>query len=423
MSPTICSFPFSHTDIEPNGEIKYCCASMSGEHQDANGKIYNINTHTLNEAWNSDRLKKLRLSLIAGEKPEACKFCWEQEEKTGNSLRLNIVNRLPTAMVQDRIDEAAANDGHLSKQAFDFQVSSGNLCNLACKMCNPATSTNFSKFFKKFMDSPSELSFVPNIVPHLNHDADFDAVYDWPVTVGLEKVFEDHYDSLRSLFLTGGEPTLIKENIDFLDKLDELGYNNQVRVWPSTNCTNINRRLLDTLSKFQRIELNLSLDGMDEIAYIQRTPSDWPSIEDNVDALMAWQLEQLAKGKSVKFNVITTLTSLNFHHVMDFWCYIVKRYPNNEFFICEPSLVWHKSVNFGIEGIPQAVVNEIAKTFDREFTKAEYDKIKIPHSYMKDLVITSKFSEDYATMHYCLDQVQRFHPDLDIKKIYSIYYK
>jgi organic radical activating enzyme len=422
MSSTICPYPFAHTDIEPNGEIKYCCAAISGEHTDEDGQVYNVNTHTLSRAWNSDKLCNLRTSLIAGEKPEACRVCWEQEAAAGNSLRLKALNRIPIESIQQRIEHAENYNGVVPDLAFDFQVSTGNLCNLACKMCNPAFSTNFGKFFKKFVDSPQELTFVPDTIPPLNHDVDFNTVFDWPVTVGLEKIFVDHYDSIRSLFITGGEPTLAKENIEFLERLVELGYSRQIKVWPSTNCTNINRKLLHTLSKFQTIELNLSLDGMDEIAYIQRTPSDWPSIEANVDLLMAWQLEQQSHDKQVQVNVITTLTSLNFHHVMDFWSYLVRRYPNNHFSIAEPNLVWHKDINLGIESIPQQVVDQYAKNLTCEFAGTDYEKIKFAYNYMKELVSTSKFVNDYTTLHFCLDQVQRFHPDLDIKKIYKGYY-
>lgn len=424
MSPTICSFPFSHTDIEPSGEIKYCCASIDGCHTDKAGKIYNVNTHTLTEAWNSDKLKKLRLSLIAGEKPAACRTCWDSEAATNSSVRFNAASRIPISTIQDRIDEAAANEGYLSKQAFDYQVAAGNLCNLACKMCNPTYSTTFGKFFSKFVDSPSKLNFTPTSKQQFNSDVNFNTVFNWPSTIGMEKVFEDHINSIRTLYVTGGEPTLLKENIDFFDKLSELSHRDQIKVWPNTNCTNINQRLLDVLGKFQIIEFNLSLDGLGDIAYIQRTPSDWPSIEANVDRLMKWQLQQLALSKQVHLNVITTLTSLNFHHVMDLWCYIVKRWPNNKLYICSPpNLVWHKNVNFGIESVPQVVADRLAKTFDREstgLTVAEYDRI--PHAFMKNLVSNSKFSDDYDTIHYCLDQVQRFHPDLNIKEIYSIYY-
>jgi hypothetical protein len=422
MSPTICPYPFAHTDIEPNGEIKYCCASISGEHTDENEQIYNVNAHTLDQAWNSARLQSLRISLIAGERPDACRVCWEQEKDTGTSLRLNAIKRIPLESIKHRIDEAKNNKGHLSQQAFDFQVSTGNLCNLACKMCNPAFSTNFGKFFKKFVDSPAELSFVPNVVPRLNHDVDFNTVFDWPATKGLATVFANHYDSIRSLFITGGEPTLVKENIEFLEQLVELGYSKQIKVWPSTNCTNINRTLLATLSKFQTIELNLSLDGMDDIAYIQRTPSDWPTIESNVDLLMAWQLEQQAQGKTVNIHIITTLTSLNFHHVLDFWEYLVARYQNNNFGIANPNLVWHKNINFGLESVPQQVVNQFVDVVNNKIKTSGFRKLVPLYIYMKNLLVSSKFSEDYKIIHYCLDQVQKFHPDLDIKKIYKVYY-
>jgi MoaA/NifB/PqqE/SkfB family radical SAM enzyme len=423
MSDTLCSYPFAHTDIEPNGEIKYCCSAVSGVHKDENGNLYNVQTHTLDEAWNSVELRKIRTDMIAGKKPASCSLCWQHEAGTGSSLRIKANTRIPLETLKDRIAEAKANDGRVTEQAFDFQVSPGNLCNLACKMCCAAFSTGFQKFFKRWHMEPDEVFFTPDFKGKFNHDTDFNTEFDWPITIGMDGVFKNHYSSLRSLFITGGEPTIIKENIDFLEKLVDLGYSEQIKIWPSTNCTNINKRLLDVMGKFQTIEFNLSLDGMDEIAYIQRTPSSWEHIEKNLDTIMAWQLECRKQGKHVQFNIISTLTNLNLHHIMDFWVYLLNRYPDNSFSICEPLIVWDKNLNFGAESVPQEIVDSLAKNIVREFTPRNYQKIKYAYNYLVKLFNESKFATDYRILHYCLDKVQSYHPELNVKEIYSIYYK
>ena len=363
MSNTLCSFPFVHTDIEPNGDIKFCCAATNREHKDNEGQVYNITTHTLKDAWNSDQLKQTRLEMIAGGKPAICSYCWmmENEDNTkGASVRLQAANRrAPIESIQDRIDYARAHNGELSDDylAYDFQLSIGNLCNLACKMCNPGYSTQYQKFFRKVYNNPQDVKFVTDAVT-ANDEVGFNTTFDWPITHSLPEIFREHTSSLQRIFFTGGEPTLIPEVLDFIDYLSS---NPNITIWPSTNCTNINKRLLSSMERFNEVWLNLSLDGMDDVAYIQRTPSNWVSIEKNVDMLMDWVSEQ---NKEIRVNLITTLTALNFHQVLDFWTYFSNRYSNKSRFGLAINLVKGSRTNFSIDIVPQTVADKIKEQFE-----------------------------------------------------------
>ena len=421
MSNTLCSFPFVHTDIEPNGDIKFCCAAVNGEHKDASGQVYNIMTHTLKDAWNSKQLKQTRLEMIAGGKPEICSYCWmmENEDNTkGASVRLQAANRrAPIESIQDRIDYARTHNGELSDDhlAYDFQLSIGNLCNLACKMCNPGYSTQYQKFFRKIYDKPQDVKFVKNAVT-TNDEVGFNTTFDWPITQSLPEIFKDHTSSLQRIFFTGGEPTLIPEVLDFIDYLSS---NPNITIWPSTNCTNINKRLLDSMEKFNEVWLNLSLDGMDEVAYIQRTPSNWASIEKNVDMLMDWVSKQ---DKEIRVNVITTLTALNFHQVLDFWSYFSNRYSNKSRFGLAINLVKGSHTNFSIDIVPQLVADKIKKQFD-VYKQNVPENLEYSVEYMEDIFATTKFADSHESIHFCLDELQRCHLDKNIRDIYSIYYK
>lgn len=423
MSNTLCSFPFVHTDIEPNGDIKFCCAATNKQHKDPNGQVYNINTHLLKEAWNSEQIKQTRIEMIEGKKPEICSYCWmmENEDNTkGASVRLQAANqRVPIETIQDRIEYARTHGGELSDDylAFDFQLSIGNLCNLACKMCNPGYSTQYQKFFRKFYDQPQDVKFIKDA--NTPGDIDFDTTFDWPIKLSLPGIFEAHIPSLQRIFFTGGEPTLIPEVIDFIEY---LSINPNITIWPSTNCTNINKRLLDSMDKFNEIWLNLSLDGMDDIAYIQRTPSQWPSIEKNVDMLLDWINQQAAKGKRVHLTLITTLTALNFHHVLDFWTYFSNRYSDKSRFGLSVNLVKGSRTNFSVEIVPQDVVEIIKQQFD--VYKNNVPKyLEYSVEFMENIFSTTDFSDSYDKIHFCLDEIQRCHPDKNIRQIYSIYYK
>ena len=406
MSKTLCSFPFVHTDIEPNGDIKFCCAAMDGLHKDPDGKIYNVTTHSLKEAWNSELLKQTRLDLIQGKRPEVCSYCWmtENEDNThGASVRLQAANRrIPVETIQDRIDYAEQHNGELSEEhlAFDFQLSIGNLCNLSCKMCNPTFSTGYQKFYNK--------------IYNINNPV---VAFDWPVTQSLAEIFKDHSDSLERIFFTGGEPTLIPEVLDFIDYLSQRP---DIVIWPSTNCTNINKRLLDSLEQFNEVWLNLSLDGMGDIAYLQRTPSHWPSIEKNVDMLLSWVESQRAAGKSVHLTIITTLTAINLHHALEFWRYFADRYSNQTNFGLSVNVV--KGSKFSIDSVPQEIADKISQEL-MIYKQNPPKNLEYSIEYMENLLANTKFAENYDQIHQYLDELQHCHPDKNIRQIYSIYYK
>lgn len=408
MSNTLCSFPFIHTDIEPNGDIKFCCAAWNDLHRDQQGRLYNVTTHTLTEAWNSPLLKQTRLDLINGEKPAVCRYCWDRENATntaGTSTRLQAANRrVAIEDITDRIEYAQTHNGELSNDhlAFDFQLSIGNLCNLACKMCNPGYSTQYQKFYNK----------LDNITTPI-------VSFDWPVTQSLPEIFKDHIDSIQRIFFTGGEPTLIPEVVNFIDYLSS---NPNITIWPSTNCTNLNKNLLDSLSKFNEIWLNLSLDGMDDIAYIQRTPSNWASIEKNVDMLINWINEQTKQGKQIRTTLITTVTLINLHHVLDFWKYFSDRYTDVTKFAPAINLVLDRNTAYGVENVPRAVIPKLQAQLELfKLTAPEHMNIAV--EYMEHLFVTTNWADDYTGIYRWLDELQRCHPDKNIKEIYSIYYK
>lgn len=422
MNPsTICAYPFVHMDIEPDGEMQFCCAVGTGKNLDNQGRKFNVTTHSISESWNSDSMKSLRTNLINGVQDPRCEFCWGRERNNNKSYRTGGFVTFPLEQIKDRIKEATENNGYLSQLPYDYQVATGNLCNLGCKMCGSKWSTNYSKFFKRFHDTVAEINFVKDSLSVPIASNEFHKEHDWPVTIGLEKIFEGNYDSIRTLYLTGGEPTIIKEVQDFLEKLVELGYSNRIRIRPNTNCTNINKQFLEVLSKFQAVDLILSLDGIDEIANIQRTFSDWPTILKNVDTIMSWwQARPVGSGV---LTINTIITSLNLHHVIKLWTTLCERYPNVKFGIAA-NVVWGEHVNFGVNSVPAEAVEKIKQYSlnDTYQNNPQYKNMKMAYSLLENLLNTSTFAKDYVTIHYCLDRMKDYHPEYNLKEIYSIYY-
>ena len=439
VSPTICPLPFSHQHVQPNGEILFCCAARRNSNKNEDGVEYNVNTHSLIEAWNGPSIKKVRLQLINGETPEACQYCWERENTDhtqGTSMRMDFLDRIPINTITDQIEEAKNNNGVVSKNPFDFQIMSGNLCNLSCKMCTPQYSTSYSKFYtNKNITQFKEIKFSKQYIPNDNEAVHFNVTYDWPNIRPLNTILQPYFSDLKSIFLIGGEPTIIEGTFDFLKHMVDLGYNNNFHPFISTNCTNINKRLLDLLDQFRSTGINLSLDGMDDIAYIQRTPSRWSQIQHNVDQIMEWSHQRryftiiqdiLNKpNRDQKFTNITVhsvITSLNLHHMPVFWKYIIDRYKDYKFGISFMPIV-EDGDNFCIKLVPKGIISDlIQQTKEIKNTISDHKHQDAFDKFLYLLENTS-FSDSYENIQYQLDQIQKFHPDMDIKKIYSIYYK
>ena len=421
ISPTICQLPFTQQMIESNGEIKTCCAILPtyGANKDQNDNPYNVMTHTLSDAWNSGFMRQLRLDLIDGKEPNCCQTCWKHENKDhtqGTSVRFSNANKFPISKWQDRVEYAKNNQGYLEQKAFDFQLATGNLCNLACKMCSPRYSTTYSKFFKKFgIKNSMQANFQKNkligtsVLP-------LDIEYIWPTENSLVKIFENNIDEIELIFLTGGEPTLIEENLVFLEHLIQIKASDHIRIHINTNCTNINQRLLNIMSEFNEIWLNLSIDGIDDIAYLQRTPSNWKQIEKNLDTLIEWKAEiELKLKKIVRFNILSTITELNLHHIIDAWYHLSNRYDFNV--SCNP-IVYEP---LGINKIPSNVSKKIYDhliEMENKFPK----NYRTPVAKLKYWLEQDIYQPTYDKIHYTLSELQRFHPDMNIKEIYKIYY-
>ena len=102
--------------------------------------------------------------------------------------------------------------------------------------------------------------------------------------------------------MTGGEPTIIKRNLDYIDKIIDSGHAKEVELIFTTNATNINKKFIENSKKFKSVSFNVSIDATGELANYIRNPSDWNTIEKNMNLLYD-------SGMGVSFN--TTIQWLN----------------------------------------------------------------------------------------------------------------
>lgn len=421
MPDKFCPMPFGSMHVDPDGNILVCC-SDGGEMIDSRGKRYNVNTHSLEEAWNSEYYKNLRTRFIQGERPDSCRMCWKNEVGGKSvSTRISSLERFRIFQEQgldfnSSINQARDNQGQVDNLPVDFQVMSGNLCNLACKMCFPKYSNTWSKFYTNKEIKVEDIKFHSKMANPADVYMGFGESYDWPKTVTMTKIFSKLKDNVYHINLTGGEPTLLEENIEFLEFLKTSKNIHNLEVQIITNTTNINKRLLDCIKSFNKVVLISSIDGMDEIAYIQRTPSNWGQVYKNYCKIQKF-IKEFPHARHV---VGATVTALNVHHLHTLWDFLVDKCDHKIFYgELTLNVVIPRGQGTGLEIVPRRVIEKIKNQFGATESIRGSDVYNSMMEYFESI----SWSEDDSAMMELLDSIQKLHPELDIKRIYKIYYE
>ena len=87
MSKVFCDKPFVHNYIHTNGKFRLCCATKQDIYTNNNYNLFHAGKHTIDDYWNSNRVKEIRQNMIAGKQTRDCIKCYQQEKNGIASLR------------------------------------------------------------------------------------------------------------------------------------------------------------------------------------------------------------------------------------------------------------------------------------------------------------------------------------------------
>ena len=246
-----CHNAFIGLDVSNGGHLRPCCKFLNTEVPKFHIK------DGIDKYKNSEWLKDLQNQFIAGEKPTGCTKCWQEEAAGIQSKRQMDYNRHREAF--DKVDLKNTN---FICTNFNF----GNLCNLACRICSPGASSKWASEMKKI-----------------------DGI-DYPIHYWYKnkKVMEDLWVSTQNAIridISGGEPLLseIKEHFEYLEKFVKSNRASEISLHYITNGTNFPKELhLKVWQKFKEIDLQLSLDDIENRFEYNRWPASWNNVYENI---------------------------------------------------------------------------------------------------------------------------------------------
>ena len=259
--------------------------------------------------WNHNYIKDVRRRMTAGEKLPECVEC-HHLERNGIMSSRQWENKVWADVIDDVVAKASANDWEVDQPLqFDFRL--GNLCNLQCQMCNKEASHLVSVERAAMVQSGLGAN-------HPDWDGMIANKKEALLQPGIEwESFERMLPYARKIKLIGGEPTVAQDMFKLLDIATATGHAEHIELSFYTNITNMQDRWLDQLAKFEKVIVNCSLEGMEDMNDYLRPPSKWASVWKNFDKLV--KFSDTKEGKRIKVRVTTVNQMTNALHIAKFW--------------------------------------------------------------------------------------------------------
>jgi sulfatase maturation enzyme AslB (radical SAM superfamily) len=297
---TFCVLPFIHLAADPAGQLRPCCIS-SDLIRKSNAEPYNLGYDSVADIFNSPDFIEIRRKMVTGEPVTGCSECYEQEQHGDNSQRITWNDKWNNPLTNYEIEKMIARDYRSDLQIQYVDLRLGNMCNLKCRSCDTVNSSQLSKEVTEIAHKSEKiLQFMPiKAVPA-----------GWYETAQFKQNLHDVKDSIYLVYMTGGEPTLIPENIEYLQRLVDAGRANQIRVMLSTNLTNAKPEFLDILRQFNNVIVFASIDGYGDMHEYLRAPSDYAIAKKNLLAFAALPnvtVEVSPVVQAANINLITEL--------------------------------------------------------------------------------------------------------------------
>lgn len=277
--PHFCNAPWRALETTPHGDMRVCCKIGKHSIKHENGAVLRLPDATISDAWNSRWLADLRQRFMAGEKPEACSVCWDDEAAGLVSERMNHI-AWPVNLDNPRIDS--------------LSLKMSNKCNCACRIC--------SKWCSSLWHQEDRKNGLPGVddfmgVERKITDANID---DWKRVLG----------KIGMLMLYGGEPLINDEVHWILDHLIDTGRAGNVHLVINTNATVTNMEIWSKLYRFKTARIYLSIDDIGDRYDYQRWPARWESISRDIDRMHA-----MGMPPNVLPRLYSTISVFNLPHI------------------------------------------------------------------------------------------------------------
>ena len=364
-----CPMPWSGLMYNFDGNVKNCIRSSS--------TIGNIQDHSIQEILANDT--DIKTSMLAGEKFRRCYPCYDLEQEKN---KFNIISDRIFYLKELRtVNRSLYDTENFDLHTIDIRWS--NLCNLSCVYCSPEFSSKWANELGVKIVTPKEQQLT-----------------------NFKNYIFDNVSQLKHVYLAGGEPLLMKENLELLMLLKEK--NPEVNIRVNTNLSKVDTKVFDLICEFKNVHWTVSVETIeDEYEYI-RFGNRWKDFLDNLQIIKSL-------NHKISFNMLYFI--LNYRSV--FGCVDFLKgmgFHNNSFII--GALLQPDYLN--IRHLPDSVLDSLKTILDEKI--AEHPGFLLENSYRNMLqYISIPIEKDLANSFEQI-RILDARRNVDSKKIFTDLY-
>jgi MoaA/NifB/PqqE/SkfB family radical SAM enzyme len=307
-----CPMPWTGLMYNFDGTVRNCIRGADKE------PIGNINTQSIDEILLGDINVGRQQSILAETPIPSCQGCYDLEQGKKSfdiiSDRIFYIRELKHVPL-----ETYQPNNH---QLHTIDVRWSNLCNFGCVYCSPEYSSRWADELGVRISTPA--------------DEQRDQFKDYIIK---------HAGQLKHVYMAGGEPLLMKQNLELLDVLAKKNPNVNLRI--NTNLSKVDTQVFERVCDFKNVHWIVSVETTGQEFEYVRHGGRWDDFLEN--------LETISKlTHKISFNMLYFL--LNYRSMFDCIDYFLDHgyHPNS--FIVGALLT---PVELNIRHLPQQEIDKL----------------------------------------------------------------
>lgn len=237
---SFCPVPWMTFYLEPNGRVDMCCIGKAD--------LGSVHTQSIKDIIKSPGLIEIKKQMLDNQPVQACRACHE-----GYGLQQRFVREFGG---REHPDYQTAESFKL--KYLDLRWN--NTCNYACIYCGPELSSLWAQI------------------------KDVKQIKLSSVRQDMLDLARDNIDTLEEIYLAGGEPLMLKDNLTILSQLHER--NPGCRILINTNLSQIHdNEIFDLLCRFEHVQWHISAEAVGQQYEYIRWPGKWEVFDQNLRTL------------------------------------------------------------------------------------------------------------------------------------------
>lgn len=205
-------------------------------------------------------LNQIKSDMLAGQRSESCKKCWNLEDHSVKSDR-----QIKNETLDFYFDKDLSELFNMAQQGTNYQahykIDSSNVCNSTCVTCHSGLSSSWGELLRRNGQTAQK---------------------NW--TIKIENFLPDiDFSRAQSIGFRGGEPLLSATNFEILQRLIDHNNTDCFINFTTNGSIELTTKQKEILSKFSHVNMCFSIDGVGSIFEYIRYPLKWNTVLSNID--------------------------------------------------------------------------------------------------------------------------------------------